>query len=319
MFLGVDGGGSKTAFVLIDAQGEIIAEHNEGSTYYLEVGLVAVKSRLSNGLKQILIKAAVSAEALKFAFFGLPSFGEDQVFSKAISDHIATLFPMHKFCVDNDMVCGWASALGCKNSINIVAGTGSIAYGEREHERARCGGWGEVFSDEGSAYWIAIQALHAFTKMSDGRLPKTALYDLLKTNFGLVNDLDLCAHILNEWGASRSKIASLSPLVFRAHSMGDINANGIVENAAYELSQIIDSVRKQLYFEVGEETQVSYSGGVFKSGSSILEPLMRCLNDTGHSYKLIPPQYSPVLGAALYAAKLSGHRFSKTKKIESVI
>ena len=36
-------------------------------------------------------------------------------------------------------------------------------------DRARVGGWGELFGDEGSAYWIAVQGLNAFTRMSDGR------------------------------------------------------------------------------------------------------------------------------------------------------
>ena len=51
---------------------------------------------------------------------------------------------------------------------NIVAGIGSICYGERNGAIARCGGWGELFSDEGSAYWIACRGLNLFSRMSDG-------------------------------------------------------------------------------------------------------------------------------------------------------
>ncbi len=60
-------------------------------------------------------------------------------------------------CCGNDMVCGWAGSLACADGINVVAGTGSICYGEYQGRSARCGGWGELFSDEGSAYWIARQ------------------------------------------------------------------------------------------------------------------------------------------------------------------
>ena len=63
-----------------------------------------------------------------------------------------------------------------EDGINIVAGTGSIGYGERRGKTARAGGWGEVFGDEGSAYWIAVQGLNVFTRMSDGRLPKGSLH-----------------------------------------------------------------------------------------------------------------------------------------------
>ncbi|MEI9903464.1 MAG: BadF/BadG/BcrA/BcrD ATPase family protein [Asticcacaulis sp.] len=73
------------------------------------------------------------------------------------------------------MICGWAGSLAGADGINIVAGTGSIGYGERLGRGARAGGWGEVFSDEGSAYWIAVQGLAAFARMSDGRLAKGPL------------------------------------------------------------------------------------------------------------------------------------------------
>jgi hypothetical protein len=58
----------------------------------------------------------------------------------------------------NDAVCAWAGSLGGEDGITIVAGTSSIGYGERKGRAARAGGWGEPFSDEGSAYWIHIQA-----------------------------------------------------------------------------------------------------------------------------------------------------------------
>ena len=74
------------------------------------------------------------------------------------------------------MVCGWAGALAGEDGINIVAGTGSIAYGEYRGRSARAGGWGELFSDEGSAYWLAREGLRLFSRMSDGRAPRGALY-----------------------------------------------------------------------------------------------------------------------------------------------
>ena len=83
------------------------------------------------------------------------------------------------------MVCGWAGSLGAEDGINIVAGTGSIGYGQRGSVSARAGGWGEAFSDEGSAYWIAMQGLNAYSRMSDGRLPKGPLHTLINEALNL--------------------------------------------------------------------------------------------------------------------------------------
>jgi len=49
------------------------------------------------------------------------------------------------------MVCGWAGALAGADGINIVAGTGSIAYGRLTRAAAHERRWGSS-SDEGSAY-----------------------------------------------------------------------------------------------------------------------------------------------------------------------
>ncbi len=47
-----------------------------------------------------------------------------------------------------------------------------MTYGERLGVGQRVGGWGELFGDEGSAYWIrCIRGLNAFSRMSDGRIP----------------------------------------------------------------------------------------------------------------------------------------------------
>ena len=67
------------------------------------------------------------------------------------------------------------------NSINILAGTGSMAISRNEEGQIiRCGGWSEFFSDEGSCYWLGIKALELFSKQADGRAEKSHLYKLIK-------------------------------------------------------------------------------------------------------------------------------------------
>ncbi len=106
--------------------------------------------------------------------------------------------PPRRYRCGNDMVCGWAGALAGEDGINVVCGTGSIAYGEYRGRTARSGGWGELFGDEGSAYWIAREGLTLFSRMSDGRAPRGALYEILRRHFSLQDDLDLCAAIYGQ-------------------------------------------------------------------------------------------------------------------------
>ncbi len=134
--------------------------------------------------------------------------------------------PHRRYSCGNDMVCGWAGALAGADGINIVSGTGSIAYGEFAGRNARAGGWGELFSDEGSSYWLAREGLRLFARMSDGRSPRGSLYEHVRRHFSLRSDLDLCAAIYGKIAAQRSQFAQLSRLVIVAAKDGDRAALG---------------------------------------------------------------------------------------------
>jgi hypothetical protein len=108
-----------------------------------------------------------------------------------------------------------------QDGINLTAGTGSIAYGEFKGRTARAGGWGELFSDAGSAYWIAREGLNLFSRMSDGRTPRGLLYDAVRRHFELQSDLDLCAAIYEKGQMRRSHLAALSMLIADASDAGD--------------------------------------------------------------------------------------------------
>jgi N-acetylglucosamine kinase-like BadF-type ATPase len=297
-FLGIDGGGTKTDFLLIDESGVKLATHQGGSAYYLETGLDALESMVFAGITATLREAGLDANQLDYAFIGLPSYGEDSGLLPRLNTIATGVLPLAKFRCGNDMVCGWAGALGGSDGINIVAGTGSIAYGEFESRKARAGGWGELFSDEGSAYWVAREALTLFSRMSDGREPRTSLYHLIGNRFELDEDLDLCAAIYGPPALTRSELASLAPLVAQAAREGDVSALLLFERAAAELASLIQAVHEQLEVPPGVRIPVSYSGGMFKL-KDLLQPLF-------DRYEFVEPRLPPAAGAALYAAKLAG-------------
>jgi N-acetylglucosamine kinase-like BadF-type ATPase len=308
LFLGVDGGGTKTQFVLVDGDGNLAASYEGPSSYHLEIGIDGLRNVLANGLAALFRQAGIDGSAVAYAFFGIPAHGEDSTAQVLLDAMPEPLLGHRRYRCGNDMVCAWAGSLAGEDGINIVAGTGSIGYGERQGKSARAGGWGEVFGDEGSAYWVAVQGLNIFTRMSDGRLPRGPLYADFRASFGLSADLDLCAKVMN--AHTRGGIAAVSQLVTRAAQDGDISAIRIFDDAARELAAIAEAVRRALEFEPGEGVPLSYSGGVFNAGALILRPLQHHLEGQSGAYHLQVPILAPSGGAAIYAAKLSAHPLS---------
>ncbi|GAW41069.1 BadF/BadG/BcrA/BcrD ATPase family protein [Brevundimonas sp. SH203] len=305
-FLGVDGGGSKTAFVLVDPTGRELARHEGGSSYHVQIGVERLHELLNNGVHAVLRQAGVSAGDVRYAFFGLPAHGEDSQVQPVLDVIPEAVLGHRRYACGNDMICGWAGSLAGEDGINIVAGTGSIGYGERGGLKARGGGWGEVFSDEGSAYWIAVQGLNLFSRMSDGRAETGPLHALLVEAFELEDDLDLCARIYAREGAQRDRIAAVSRLVAKAAMQGDAGARDIFLQAGRRLAEITDAIRRRLCYAPGEAVMLSYSGGVFQSGELILAPFRETLAAFSPDYRIVEPRFSPAVGAAIYAARLAG-------------
>jgi N-acetylglucosamine kinase-like BadF-type ATPase len=305
-FLGVEGGGSVTEFVLIDETGQLQARHREGCAYYLETGMDELRALLMRGLQAVSAQAKLPLSLLTYAFVGLPAYGEDEKMLQHLDAAPQPALSEARYRCGNDMVCGWAGALACQDGINVVASTGSIAYGEYRSRRGRAGGWGELFGDEGSEYWVAREGLTAFARMSDLRSPKGPLHGLLKQFFDLKHDLELCAAIYGDGKNTRSVIARLATVVAAAARQGDRAAKRIFEMGAEELAATVDATRARLNVPAETRLPVSYSGSMFILAELVREPFERALEKRTGRYRCVAPRLTPAAGAALYAAKLHG-------------
>ncbi|GAA1144532.1 BadF/BadG/BcrA/BcrD ATPase family protein [Kribbella jejuensis] len=309
IYLGVDGGGSGTALCLVGSSGEVLAETKAPSCYYLDAasdeGVTLVERALTAAINEITALAGIRPADITFAFLGLPAYGEVAADVPVLDAIPRAVLGHDRYRCDNDMVCGWAGSLGLADGINVISGTGSMTYGRLGDLGVRVGGWGELFGDEGSGYWIGVRGLQAFAQMSDGRLPPGPLLDVLRAHLGLASDLDLIDVVLNRWRQSRREVAALSRVVVQAAQLGDTAALQIVDDAASELVRLVETTCKRLGF--AGLVPVSYSGGVL-TAPEVLKAFTARLPT---AYELREPQYTPVIGAALYAAALVGEPLSQ--------
>ncbi len=302
-YLGVDGGGTKTAFALVSPDGTIAAYAAKGTSHPDQIGMDGVRETLSAGVGDVCSQAGIKPQDIKYSFWGLPGLGENQehvpLFEKIVNDILTT----DNFRCGNDVEAGWAGSLACQPGVHLVAGTGAIGYGkDQSGSTARSSGWGELFGDEGSAYWLAVRLLGLFSKQSDYRLPRSPLYGLVKEALNLTHDLDLFG--MRDFLTKRDEVAKLAVIVHEAAQAGDENAVALFKDAAFEHSLTVKAIISQLNFADDEPISVSYSGGVFKSGEFILAPLREYL--TPMNAELVQPKLTPTAGACLYAMVLDG-------------
>jgi N-acetylglucosamine kinase-like BadF-type ATPase len=88
--------------------------------------------------------------------------------------------------------------------------------------------------------------------------------------------------------------------------MDDEASARILSAAADELVALIETTRRIVGFTDQETVPVSYSGGMF-SDERFLALFLAVLQELPAKYDLRRPLLDPAVGAALYAAKHSGH------------
>jgi len=225
-YIGIDGGGTKTQFLLCDEFGHIQANYITSGSSYKEIGNKAVCNLIINGIEYVC--SEIDKSSIAGICFGMPCYGEndscDSLLTKTITKEVFP-FPIH---IENDVYAAWAGALAYQSGIVVLAGTGSMAVGRNSNGIfARSGGWSEFFSDEGSCYWLGKKTLELFSKQSDNRLAKGILYDLVRKHFSLKNDFELNEIIEAQYQRSRKNVASLQMLLEKAALEGDIDARNL--------------------------------------------------------------------------------------------
>jgi len=295
-FIGVDGGGTKTAVCVASEDSSVFFSATTGSASWREHGIKTVICNIKEVINGFSIGDNGSIAGITL---GIPCFGESNTGDRKLEKAISTEFhgiPVH---ITNDVEVGWAGSLGLSPGISVVSGTGSIAFGKDESgNTARCGGWSEYFSDEGSCYWIGRKVMELFSKQSDGRTARDALYNMVREELDLKSDVDFIDLMHKKYIKNREKVASLQLLAQKAALAGSPGARALYDKAAGELCLLVTTIEKNLDFKQHPFT-VSYSGGLFKTGDLIMSRFLKEIEAAGG--KLSTPKFEPVHGALLLA------------------
>lgn len=302
IFLGVDGGSTKTEFVLADGEGRLLAHRVYSGCNYIQLGREGFEQFFRQCINEVAAAGGTKAGEITAAMVGLPAYQEAEETEEVIPALFDDIFGPGRCRVANDTVPGWSGSLGAQPGIHIVAGTGSIAFGmDEKGNSCRVGGWSLLFGDDGSGSWLGVRVLNTFFKQADGRLPRTALYDIVREHFGLKQDLYIIGEVNANLDRKQSRFAKYQLLAEKALLAGDDSMAALYEEAARELAAHARAVRGNLEFDPGRPVRVSYYGGVFKAGQVLLGPFRREIEALG--MQLVEPRYPPGVGAVALAAR----------------
>jgi len=298
-FIGVDGGASKTAALVVDEKGTPLGRGLAGGSNHLRVGIEEATRNVERAVNIALVEAGIAIKNIDYAYCGIAG-SDHPVHREKVVEALRIFFPRGNFIVDTDARVALTGAIGFGAGIVIISGTGSVSFG-RNHagEEARAGGWGPTLGDEGSGYWIARAGLSAIVRAHDGRGFATKMTELLCNEYDMC-DADDLPRFVYATTTHADDIARYGKLVIEAAQAGDVVAREIMARGGSELAECVLAIARRLHM-ADTNFEVAHVGGAFHAGDLLLDPMRLRIQRDAPGATLIPPKNTPVEGAAMMA------------------
>ncbi len=293
--VGVDGGATRTRFLLADGSGRILGRR-EGGGALLGVG---DEEELGNRLvREVRALAGELDEPLPVEVLcaGLAGVAGREEARRRLEAKLVDHEVARRVHLVSDGEIAFFDAFGEGPGILLVAGTGSIAKAKRGPgaELRRVGGWGALLGDEGSGYGIGLAGLRAAIRASEGRGADSALVDVLPEALELDSIRELKSWVDT---ADKAGIAALGPRVVRTAEAGDRVAEEIVDDAVRALTAHVRALA------AGEDPppRVALVGGLIEPGGSLRSRVRAALQAAG--FEPLEREVEPVRGAVQVALR----------------
>lgn len=295
-FIGIDGGGTKTEFVLTNENGLVLFRLIKKGSNPNDCGLENSYMVLANGISEALRASGISANDV-FIFAGISGAGSGDNANK-LQNMLSKNYP--HINVQSDLANALEVCLKGENGVAVICGTGISCSLYKDGERKTIGGYGYLFEDGGSGYAYGRDCVKAALKARDGYGKKTCLRNLIFEKFS--KDVWGCLPDLLLGG--KKAVASLCPLVFAGLAMGDEVCAQIVEE---NLAATVELLKNALTIYNEKQCKISFIGGLTRE--QLFRERMK--KEFGAQYSLVYTNVTPVYGAVRLAVLFAGEKITK--------
>lgn len=301
LVIGVDGGGTKTRGMAMDAGGRILSDRTGGPSNPHAIPHPEVGATLEDLLTALAKDAGAPLSefrAICLSMAGVDRPADKQLIESLVRPAIGAHVPLH---IVNDAYAGIMSALDRPHGLMLISGTGSVCFAFDDGRRriARCGGWGQLLGDEGSGYAIGLSAMKAVIQAFDGRRSPTALTDRILAALSAVQPTDMLAWLKANGGA-KADIAALSRHVHEL-AESDGAAADILDVEARALVSITIPPYRELFADAPDETPIVLGGSNIVKGLAYRARVERGFAAAGLRVKPTLQTREPAEGAARFA------------------
>ncbi len=292
VYLGIDGGGTKTEFAVVSADGRVLKRIVKKGCNPNDIGFAKTEELIFESVKEIYMEFP----SLKTAFCGIAGISTGN-YRERLREKFKKQYPRLQTEIMADAFNLFAMVDGV--DMSVVSGTGSVVFVKRGDDYKRLGGWGYMLDNAGSAYDIGRDAIRQALAEEDASQERSLMSSMLLEKMGTDSAWE---HINVIYSEGRPYIASFSSVVFDAYRAGDENAVSIIDNNAKALAKLLNA-GVGIY---GAKPLAVASGGIFEHYVDIIMPHVEKYSDV----KLKIIDLPPILGACRRACLMSGREIS---------
>ncbi|HWR35504.1 MAG TPA: BadF/BadG/BcrA/BcrD ATPase family protein [Clostridia bacterium] len=307
IFLGIDGGGTKTTATV--ASGDtVLGTASAGGCNAARCPTDQARNNLHSAIRDACSAAGVDPAQIEYACIGAA--GSSRTGVRELVGSIVREIVPGKVSVVRDMVVAHEAAFLGAPGVVAISGTGSIAFGRNSlGETARAGGWGSVISDVGSGYWIGRQSVAAALRACDAG-QSTVLLEKIMSTWGVEAHAEM-SRACNT--TPPPNYSTLFPVVQAAAVEGDSIAGNILIEAASALANLAKVVARRLWPGM-QQLSVAMAGGVFMNSPTIRQAFGHALRAERKNAVVELTTLDPAIGAVRLARKMAEGIASSVEK-----
>lgn len=289
-YLGIDGGGTKTAFVLTDEKNNIIREWTGAPSNPVDVGVETAVTVIGEGIKILLDGIPHDTVSVYAGIAGCMT-GDNK---DRIRAYLNTLGAACADCgsdVQNVVVAG----LGTSDGICTIMGTGSATFLQKSRQLLRFGGYGHLLDEGGSGYALGRDAIRVSLASEEVGGASALLRDLVLEH---LQKPSVLSALPDFYSGGKPYIASFAPLVFAAHARGDAMATRILrDNMAF----VARDLKKACLALNSEHPVRTVLAGGLATRADVLIPMLQEQLDDANMYDITVLTVPAVMGAVALA------------------
>ncbi|MDR3313040.1 MAG: hypothetical protein LBS96_01125 [Oscillospiraceae bacterium] len=244
IWIGMDGGGTKTLALAARRDGSLVAAARAGSINFFSVGWEEARAQLRSIVQAL--SAATGGAPVASAFIGHAALagsaepGQLRRLAEGILE--ADMLGM-----ESDLCVALEAMPGEGAKAVAVSGTGSMVAGRASPgaQLLTCGGWGYLLGDEGSGFHLAWEGVRAALRGSEKSAAATELTGALLRHFG-ANEPAALLPLFYEPPMERHRLAGFARAVLACAEAGDAPALAIVRHGAGEFAQTTAALLRRL-------------------------------------------------------------------------